>query len=135
MDDGTVQLWNSYPLLLQSTIPAVHGTQATAVAFSPDGDTIAVTLWKRSGSQVAFYNVRTHAKVDSPVPVLKGVGTVTWAPDSRSVVIGSWAVDGFDVVDVIGHRVRTYIPTGFLTQAWSPDKRVLAVGDVTGGST
>ena len=76
------------------------------VGFSPDGSTVAVCLWERNGSQVAFYDARTHAALGAPVAVLDDVGSVTWSPDGRSVAIGTWGNDGTDLVEMATHRVR-----------------------------
>ncbi|MFF5257975.1 protein kinase [Actinomadura viridis] len=140
--DGRVQLWDLdkrtsiRPPLFSS------GEQVTALAFSPNGKTLAAGI----GQTVRFWNVSDRKPLTPPISGLTStVNTLAFAPDNRTLAIGAnKATTLWDV------RERRQIGTplaghgGLVTSlAFSRDGRTLATGghdkvvrlwDVTGQS-
>jgi WD40 repeat protein len=150
--NGTVKLWNRDGQELRSWNAHLGGFEGgvSSVAFSPNGRTIAsgswwdgvVKLWSKTGQELKTLRGHRHP-----------VSSVTFSPNGQLVVSGSWDgtvrlwnLDGQELgtlhVNQAGISERTYIPEGsddLLTSplsihsvAFSPDGKILALGDSRG---
>ncbi|WP_026400848.1 WD40 repeat domain-containing serine/threonine protein kinase [Actinomadura rifamycini] len=141
--DGRVQLWD-----LDARAPIgdgplfTSGEQVTALAFSPDGTTLAAGI----GRTVRLWNVADGEELDPPISGLTGtVAALAFAPDNRTLAIG--AADATTLWDVRGRRQIGAPLAGHSDRvtslAFSRDGETLATGgddgvvrlwDVTGQS-
>ncbi len=103
---------------------------ATAVSFSPDGATVAVT----SFSSGAVLDVATGRHVVALDTTLGGLFDVAWSPDGRFIAIAREA-GGAQVHDAhTGQQVMVLPGHGnkVLAVSWSPDSLLLATASIDG---
>ena len=111
----------------------LRGLSATvqALAFSPDGESIAAAEVDAERPRLHVWNVRRRAvttRADTPA-----VTSLAFSPDGRLIALS--AIDGgTEIRDVRSGRVVKSIPTEGLSRsvAFSPDGSLLAVGQFDG---
>lgn len=123
-EDGSIRLWNTEDWINTSTLPA--NAPGCAIAFSPDGSTLAsgdnnqsaVTLWS------------TATKRATSLPDQSGrVFSVAFSPDGRSLASGS-PMDTIAVWDVAHARRTAGFNAGYSVNsvAFNRDGDALALG-------
>jgi serine/threonine protein kinase len=80
--NGSVRLWNTADHKLIGTL----ATGADALAFSPDGSSLAVD----DGSRVELWSIATRHK-EQGIPDSSVVMSMAFGPDGRTIVLGSTA--------------------------------------------
>jgi WD40 repeat protein len=132
-DDGTIDLWNT-----QGTLLGGLANTSIAVAFSPDGRTLALSTRAASGYVIAMYAMPTRTLIRQlPVP---GIAALAFSPDGTTlaVAIRSPSLGPVEMVDVATGKVTGTFRTGFAplvngntsginSIAFSPDGTLLAV--------
>jgi len=131
--DGTVQLWDVRRSGQEPTVLHGHDSAVNAVAFSPDGQTLAVV----GGDKVKLWDARQPGQEPA---VLSGReiewNTVAWSPDGRRLATGCrsytvrvWEIHPHNVATrVVGSHLGTVIAMGY-----NRDGALLASGS-DGGS-
>lgn len=113
-----------------------HGDRVMAVAWSPDGSTIASAGGTaRAGepwdAAVRLWNPQTGA----PTATLEGqttpIDALAWSPDGSRLAAGGWY--NTLVWDAATHALSYELGRGAAVLAWSPDKTLLASGGDRGG--
>jgi len=129
---GEIKLWD-----LSRRVPrphlslAGHGYGIAAVAFSPDGMTLASGGFDRS---VKLWNVATGHEWATLSDHEGWVAAVAFSPDGKTLATGShdqtvklWdAVTGYELTTLRGHTGNVY------SVAFSPDGAMLASGSLDG---
>ena len=126
--DGTVKLWEVSTGAKIATLQGHTGTYS-AVAFSPDGDTFAMTL---GNGTVKFWEVMTGKDISTLSK--ENVWSMAYSPDGNTLALGRY--DGtVKLTDVIsGRRVARLRGHAAIvtTLVFSPDGTKLAVGARSG---
>jgi serine/threonine-protein kinase len=129
-DGQQVCLWDVATSTGCRTSSAVQS--ATAVAFSPDGKTVAVG---GQGGRVDLFKASTMTLITSfSDPGSDGVLSVAFSPDGKTVAAGDDNGNAY-LWPVAAKKAVTVTDPGSLgveTVAFSPDGRTLAAGDLNG---
>jgi WD40 repeat protein len=131
-DEGT-QLWNVAAHRLLGLL-AEHGDEAAALAFSPNGDTLAVATvggGTATFAGVQLWNVASR-RPGPLIPVSGGADSVAFSPDGQTIAIGAFA--GATELQQLGtDRSPTVLATrNDSSLAFSPDGRTLLAGGALG---
>jgi WD40 repeat protein/serine/threonine protein kinase len=127
---GGVAVWDLTGRREKTTF--AYSLIVTALAFSPDGQQLAVA---GDAGDLAFWEV-ANIKERAALPVPKQVGQVAslaWAPDGKTLAAGVYA--GVMLWDVAKREIRSGILDDFRpiqSLAWSPDGKTLATGHTAG---
>jgi WD40 repeat protein len=144
---GTVLLWDTKTYKMRAKLEG-HAGVVTAVAFSPDGKTLAAASgeWDKKRKQFVSGEVRLWDPVTAKLrKTLKGhryrVAALAFSPDGKSLATGSADWEKPDESDVLGEvkiwdvetaqvRVTSQVHNGTAVKslAFSPDGKVLASG-------
>ena len=133
-DSGTIRFWDVDTGELLKTIDPEADT-IDAVAFSPDGKTLASTDNNGDGN-IRFWDVATGELLKT-ITVEAGAYSVVYSPDGKTLASGgltTLASGGLGEVSIwdvaTGKRLKTFIghidPVSSV--AYSPDGRTLASG-------
>jgi WD40 repeat protein len=125
----TTRLWTVPAGRLLATLPVQSGTEVDAMAFSPDGSTLATG--DQDGS-TWLWNVA--AVTDTPSATLHEGGTpvdaMAFSPDGGTLAVGTGS--GVQFWNAAAGRLASTLPVGsYLSSmpiAFSPDGSILAVG-------
>jgi len=124
--EGEIFLWNSATGQLIRKLDTIHMSEVSAVAFSPDGKTLA------SGSRdntVILWDLASNQPIDQFIGHTGWVYSVAFSPDGRTLASGSrdntiilWnlAADPRTDQPLTGHTEAVY------SVVFSPDGRMLA---------
>jgi WD40 repeat protein len=133
---SAVQLWDLANRKELAVFPDLGG-DVFAVAFSPDGRTLAAVVASARGN-LRLWNVATHRALTDPIPETNGISTLAHSPDGRTLALGVLLPGGsqpapgaIDLWDPSGHRLlrRVTVGPGVINSlAFSPDGRLLASG-------
>jgi len=99
---------------------------ASALAFSPDGKTLAVA--GDLGNRVAFVDVE-HGVISALTPVGRHPAAIVYAPDGLRVFVADRAESQIDVIDTKRAVVTSRITVGLHPAALAVDERNLYVAD------
>ena len=130
--DGTV-LFDTATLQRRRSARALRGV-AAAVAFSPDGDLLAVA---GQGGQVTLRDARTLAPAGDLTGLSADVQAVAFSPDGRSVAAAEVNTGRSRLLVWSVHRraVTARAETTAITSlAFSPDGREIALSAIDGGT-
>ncbi|MFB7270690.1 trypsin-like peptidase domain-containing protein [Streptomyces sp. NPDC056244] len=132
-DDGTMRLWNATTGRLTRTIVTGHDKDFLSVAFSPDGDTLAVgdedgkvRLWDATTGRRTRTMVTGHGDQKD-----NGVSSVVFSPDGRTLATGSddGTVRLWDAATGLVLAALTTQTDSVSSVVFSPDGRTLATSD------
>jgi WD40 repeat protein len=142
---GTVQLWDVSNRSAPTRTAIISDQQGvTAVAFSPDGGTLAITTSigissgdTRGAVQLWDVTRRTAPARTASIPDSQGVTAVAFSPDGRTLAmttnpdsIGGGTVQLWDVATRTAPTRTATMPDsqGLTAMAFSPDGNTLAAG-------
>jgi Tol biopolymer transport system component len=112
------------------------------IAWSPDGRTIAATTTLGTGSPLLLVDVATERLRGVPLPGIRQVRALTWAPDSSRIAFlavrpvaeeGAWTVgpDGSSPQRFVEHATSLQHPdpenAAILAMDWAPTRAEVAV--------
>jgi WD40 repeat protein/Flp pilus assembly protein TadD len=129
-DDGTAKLWEVATGQVRDTF-ATPGGYVSAVAFSPDGKTVAVgehhPFQARPTGQVKLLDLATRKRHSWHVP--GGAFAVAFSPDGTTLAVAG-STFSVSLWDAGGQLRNNYYTTSgrTYTVAFSPDGRTLASG-------
>jgi WD40 repeat protein len=126
--DSTVRLWDVPPLTERTCIRTANGTVNTRIAFSPDGEELAVAHSPDSiGVEVYATATGTLQRV-IPVKTIFGFCGIAYAPDGHSLAVGCGEGDVRILDPLTGNeRARYHVCDRELCAVtYSPDGRTLA---------
>ncbi|GAA1858328.1 protein kinase domain-containing protein [Actinomadura bangladeshensis] len=85
--DGKVQLWDLRTRTLITKRPLLSsGTEVSALAFSPDGTTLAAGV----GRTIRLWNVSDHKQLTPPISEINDRANVlAFGPDNRTLAVGT----------------------------------------------
>ena len=140
--DSAIVLWDVPTRTRLTDEPLwINARNVEAVAFSPDGKTLAAGLSDPVGvttrrSQVVFWDVAARRRLaEDPLRVEGRLSNVTFSPDGRTLAAGfnSPFGDGVVLWDVAARKRVAGSPVSLeegnvLELAFSPDEKALAVG-------
>jgi WD40 repeat protein len=132
-DDGTIDLWDTRGAILDG-IP----NPSDALAFSPDGKTLAISTAVGAHLAIALYSMPAR-KLAGLLPV-SGLAALAFSPDGKTLAVAPTNAPGdpVELWNVATHRMTGQVTTGFTSRinsiAFSPDGTLLAVS-AEGGST
>jgi WD40 repeat protein len=107
-----------------------HAAMVDAVAFAPDGKTLASGSWDKT---IKFWDTATGKELATLRGHNRRVWSLAFSPDGKLLASGS--ADGIvKLWDVATGQERTTL-RGFAWVAFSPDGQILAVGDFDGRVT
>jgi WD40 repeat protein len=125
-NDGSIGLWNTRGPILGGV-----ANSSDALAFSPDGKTLAVSTSGPGHYYVALYSMPAR-KLTGQL-LTNGIAALAFSPDSKTLAVASANSPGDPVGlwDVATHRMTGQVTTGFASRinsvAFSPDGTLLAV--------
>jgi predicted amidohydrolase/DNA-binding beta-propeller fold protein YncE len=133
---GEVRLWDMKTGQARATLKAEPGHGVSRVAYKPDGTTLAVLeFWKSGGSEqtngarIALWDV-SSGKLRSTLPLS---GNLAFSPDGKTLAVGSSPVQ---IVDAVTGKELAKLPVDKKSSptciAFGPDGRTLAGADFNG---
>ena len=128
-DDGTIDLWDT-----RGTIIGGVANASNALAFSPDGKTLAISTAVPGQWAVALYSMPAE-KLAGLLPV-SGIAAVAFSPDGKTVAVAPANTPGAPVElwNVATRRMTGQVTTGFASRinsiAFSPDGTLLAASSI-----
>jgi WD40 repeat protein len=133
---SAVQLWDLANRRELAVFPDLGGG-VFAVAFSPDGRTLAAVIGSVKGN-LRVWNVATHRAMTDPIPETNAISTLAYSPDGRTLALGVLlsgrgrpGPGAIDLWDPAGRRLLCRLTVGdgeINSLAFSPDGRLLASG-------
>jgi WD40 repeat protein len=132
-DDGTIVLWNT-----RGTILGGNVNSSDALAFSPDGKTLAISTGLSGRFVIALYSMPAR-KLAGLLPA-SGIAALAFSPDGKTLAVASanMSRDPVELWNVATRKMTGQVTTGFTSRiqsiAFSPDGTLLAAsanGDTT----
>jgi WD40 repeat protein len=134
--DGTIGLWDTHGMILGG----VHNT-SDALAFSPDGKTLAVSTATPSHYVIALYSMPAQ-KLMGLLPVSGNFAALAFSPDGKTLAAApnSTPGDPVELWNVATRQMTGQVMTGFTSGltggigsiAFSPDGTLLAAAAEVG---
>jgi WD40 repeat protein len=125
-NQGVVSLWNVRTWTLRSTLARFPGRQVTAVAFSPDGDGVAIGT---ADGSAGLWSIRTGDEEAAYAGSTSAVASIAFAPSGDSVATASsdgttnvWRASGPELasIDARGAVYDAQLDGGRVTAALAP---------------
>lgn len=131
---GILHVWEPDGTLAKSVDIEDRYTYRGAIAWSPDGEILAIAcgkiimLW-RDGDE-------SPNRIGETIMDWKNAAmSVAWRNDSSQIASGHWdgtiivwAADGTRVVSIDGHEATKHNPNGVMAVDWSRDNRIVSSG-------
>jgi WD40 repeat protein len=108
---------------------------ATAVAFAPDGKTVAVGYDRGPYGSTELWDVPTHRRLRALENEDSTVGTIAFSGDGRTVAVGNYTGTTTLFDPRTGDRQDALTPSkahAVTAVAYSPDGRTIAIGYIDG---
>jgi WD40 repeat protein len=130
--DSTVRLWDVRPLTERTCIRTANGTVNTRIAFSPDGEELAVAHSPASiGVEIYATATGTLQRV-IPLKTWYGFCGIAYAPDGKSLAVGCGEGDVRILDPLTGNERARYqvCDEELCAVTYSPDGHMLAVSGI-----
>ena len=89
--DGTIRLWNvatGKPLGTLQRDPRSVSSKVTGVAFDPKDGNILASVGDNGENRLLLWNVTTHKVITQFTASERGLSSVAWSPDGRTIATG-----------------------------------------------
>ncbi|WP_406131347.1 caspase family protein [Streptomyces sp. NBC_00989] len=89
--DGTIRLWNvatGKPLGTLQRDPRSVSSNVTGVAFDPKDGNILASVGDNGENRLLLWNVTTHKVITQFTASERGLSSVAWSPDGRTIATG-----------------------------------------------
>ncbi len=131
--DGSVRIWH-LPTGALHTAHTSHGQSVRAVAFTPDGRTLAVVDIKARGEQVTLIDAATGRTQRTINPGTRNPLSLVFSPDGRTLATASGSSGAVKMWDARTGRLQdSFSVSGEVASlAFSSDGRTLAASSVRG---
>ena len=113
--------------------------QGRDIAFSPDGNSLAIFARKNRGRHLVLINA-LKGKIYKSIPMdIEQQVAPTWSPDGRRIAFAGWVNGNFDIFEIdleteeITNLTDDHIYDA--APAYSPDGKYLAITSTVGGFT
>ena len=120
-DSGKTYVWDIRRDAIITTLPLRGRPSVQALAFSPDGKTLAVS----EADHTYVWNLASHAVVATMPSVIGGSGDTAFSPDGKTLAIGNELWDAATYTHIA--TLNSTACSGVSAIAFSPDGAELAV--------
>jgi WD40 repeat protein len=130
--DGTVTVWNAASYALRRTLKSPAGLSINSVAWSADSRLIAGVESSAKGGIVVWDAATGEVRRSLPREA-SGYFSLAWSPDGRLIAGGTYHANAAVVFSAETYeRLWTATLRGGHSLAFSPDSKMLAIGEIDG---